>query len=187
MSPGWHQRACLSLLSVLSLPGSGDPNTPHAHFLIHYVPSSHATSTLLREIVTGGGSEAGIEGNHGGVGGGRQRLRDGSRGSVLLYFTLESSINNAKSKRLQVSGSGLWDIQQPIRLPPPQSMSSWLLPTALPPFSQTEAPRELVFCGQCPKPVTSLSPENDAQMPRPNKIQQQGQTALALLRLGHIF
>lgn len=119
LSPGWHQRACLSLRSVLSLPGSGDPNTPHAHLLIHYVPSSHATSTLLREIVTGRGSEAGIEGNHGGVGGSRQRLRDGGRGSVLLYFTLESSINNAKSKRLQVSGSGLWDVQQPIRLPPP--------------------------------------------------------------------
>lgn len=55
LSPGWHQRACLSLRSVLSLPGSGDPNTPHAHLLIHYVPSSHATSTLLREIVTGRG------------------------------------------------------------------------------------------------------------------------------------
>lgn len=61
-------------------------------------------------------------------------------------------------------------------------MSSWLLPTALPPFYQTEAPRELVFCGQCPKPVTSLSPENDARVPRPNKIQQQRQTAFGTVK-----
>lgn len=43
-------------------------------------------------------------------------------GLVLLYFTLENSINNSKSKRLQVSGTRLWDTGQPIRynlLPPP--------------------------------------------------------------------
>lgn len=54
-------------------------------------------------------------------------------GPVLLYFTLESSINNSKSQRLQVPGAGLWDTEQPIRYAPHphKGLNSCLLPTGL--------------------------------------------------------
>lgn len=54
-------------------------------------------------------------------------------GPALLYFTLESSINNSKSQRLRVPGAGLWDTEQPIRYAPHphKGLNSCLLPTGL--------------------------------------------------------
>lgn len=96
--------------------------------------------------------------------------------SISLW---RNSINNSKSQRLQVSGTGLWDTRQPIRydLPPhspPQGMSSCLLPWLSLPLLHTKTPRELVFCRQCPKLVTSPGPASDAEVLGLNKLQGTG-------------
>lgn len=84
--------------------------------------SSHATSTLLREIVTGGGSAAGIEGNHGcEVGGGcRQRLGVGVGDlscSISLWRT-PSIMQSQRDYRSQELGSGTYSSQSDWPPPP---------------------------------------------------------------------
>lgn len=159
-SLGWHRKGLVHLTPPHPChPSSGTPPCPLCSHLQH----------SLHPKITGRLPHADLERNHGVEGRGTHAGTEWGQGPVLLCFTLENSINNAKSKRLQASRAGLWDSRQPIRhCPfPHQGMSSWLLP-------HTKAPRELVLCWQCPKPQASPGPADDAQVLGPNKVQGTG-------------